>query len=75
MEIQSTPSQLLVLLNLKKLEKIKTEELLEGGEGKTVDLSDKPPLEQDEEGVNKGKGLKPLNSKKLLSRLPVLLQW
>lgn len=74
MEIQSTLSQLLVLLNLKKLEKIKTEELLEGGEEKTVDLSDKPPLEQDEEGVNKGKGLKPLNSKKLLSRLPVLLQ-
>ena len=74
MEIQSTLSQLLVLLNLKKLEKIKTEELLEGGEGKTVDLSDKPPLEQDEEGVNKGKGLKTMNSKKLLSRLPVLLQ-
>ena len=74
MEIQSTLSQLLVLLNLKKLEKIKTEELLEGGEEKTVDLSDKPPLEQDEEGVNERKGLKTLNSKKILSRLPVLLQ-
>ena len=74
MEIQSTLSQFLILLNLKRLEQIKTEEPLEGGEEKTVDLSDKPPLEQDEEGVNERKGLKSLNSKKILSRLPVLLQ-
>ena len=37
--------QFLVLLNL-KAKKIKTEEPLEGYEGKFVDLSDIPPLEE-----------------------------
>ena len=78
----------MIFLNSKGLEKIKTEEPLEGDkvkiivdispleddEEKTVDLLDKPPLEPDEEKVKKGKGLKTLNPNKLLTRLPVLLK-
>ena len=39
----------------------------------SVDLSDMPPLEGDEEEVKEGKGLKILTPKKLLIRLPTLL--
>ena len=38
---------------------------------KSVDLSDKPPLEDDEE-VKEGTGLKILTFDKLLTRLPIL---
>ena len=39
----------------------------------SVDLSDMPPLEGDEEEVKEGKGLKILTPKKLLITLPTLL--
>ena len=39
----------------------------------SVDLSDMPPLEGDEEEVKEGKELKTLTPNKLLTRLPILL--
>ena len=39
----------------------------------SVDLSDMPPLEGDEEEVKEGKGLKILIPDKLLTRLPILV--
>ena len=39
----------------------------------SVDLSDMPPLQGDEEEVKEGKGLKILTPNKLLTRLPILL--
>ena len=40
---------------------------------KSVDSSDMPPLEGDEEEVREGKGTKNLTPNKLLTRLPLLL--
>ena len=40
---------------------------------KSVDLSDMPPLEGDEEEVKEGKGLRILTPNKLLTQLPILL--
>ena len=39
----------------------------------SVDLSDMPPLEPDEEEVREGKGLKTSTPNTLLTRLPILL--
>ena len=39
----------------------------------SVDLSDMPPLEDDEEEVKEGIGLKISTPNKLLNRLPILL--
>ena len=39
----------------------------------SVDSSDMPPLEDDEEEVKDGKGLKILTTNKFLARLPILL--
>ena len=39
----------------------------------SLDLSDIPPLEGDEEEVKEGKGLRFLTKNKLLTRLPILL--
>ena len=39
----------------------------------SVDLTDMPPLEGDEEVVKEGKGLKFFTPNKLLTRLPILL--
>ena len=39
----------------------------------SVDLSDMPPLEGDEEEVKEGKGLKILTLNKLLTKFPILL--
>ena len=39
----------------------------------SVDSSDMPPLEDDEEEVKEGKGLKILTPNKFLARLPILL--
>ena len=80
---------MLYISSLKRLEKIKTEEPLEGDEVKTVDLSEMSPLEGDEvksepkEVIAKRvklnpprkteTGLKILTPNKLLTRFPVLL--
>ena len=43
------------------------------GEEESADLSSKPPLEDDEEKVKKGKGLKIVAPNKLITKHPVLL--